>query len=144
MSLDQVQMRFATPYCIRANYDLGIEGAEATSIAAGNSADYAPASTADTRLDLSLGYLMAQTARVTGLPMTDYQKALLQLETQMPSVNLNGYQDDRRWWFWIGMDGPAKQAYDQYAILQYANLFDVQGNAAFARFENTGGQAGAA
>ena len=144
MSLDQVQMRFATPYFIWANYDLGIEGAEATSIAAGNSADYAPASTADTRLDLSLGYLMAQTARVTGLPMTDYQKALLQLETQMPSVNLNGYQDDRRWWFWIGMDGPAKQAYDQYAILQYANLFDVQGNAAFARFENTGGQAGAA
>ena len=88
-------------------------------------------------VDLSLGYLMAQTVRAAGLPLTQYQMALLQLEETMPAVNLNGYQTSGGAWFWIGQGSAASQAYDDYASLQYANLFDPAGNAAFATFERS-------
>ena len=87
--------------------------------------------------DLSLGYLMAQTVQAAGLPLTQYQQALLQLEETMPAVNLNGYMTSGGAWFWIGQESAALQAYDDYAALQYANLFDPEGNAAFATFERS-------
>ena len=140
MTLSQVQQRFETPYLICANYDVYSSSAEnASSLqgkltvhgsAQGNAGD-------GTVLDLSLGYLMAQTVQATGLPLTDYQKALLQLETTMPAVNLNGYQSSGGAWFWIGQDGPAADAYNHYATLQYANLFDPAGNTAFDRFKRS-------
>lgn len=88
-------------------------------------------------LDLSLGYLMAQTVQATGLPLTEYQKALLQIEGEMPAVNLNGYQAADGTWYWIGQDSATTPTYDAYAILQYANLFDAGGNAAFTDFERS-------
>lgn len=85
-------------------------------------------------VDLSLGYLMAQTVQAAGLPLTEYQKALLQLESEMPAVNLNGYRAADGTWYWIGQASDTTPAYDAYAILQYANLFDVGGNVAFDDF----------
>lgn len=119
LTLDQVQQRFETPYFIWANYD--VEAPDLTDENGGESS-------------LSVGYLMAQTAYAAGLPLTDFQKALLQLQTEMPAVNLNGYQDARGTWYWIGQDGPAQEAYNEYALLQYADLFDGEGNRAFDEF----------
>ena len=118
LTLDQVQQRFETPYFVWANYDV-----VAPDLGDG-SRDQA----------LSLGYLMAQTAYAAGLPLTEFQKALLQLRTEMPAVNLNGYRDAQGTWYWIGQDGPARSTYDTYALLQYADLFDPAGNAAFDAF----------
>ncbi len=117
LSLDQVQQRYETPYLVWANYDLE-----------------APDLDGSCGTDLSLGYLMAQTAYAAGLPLTEFQKALLQLQAEMPAVNLNGYRDADGTWYWIGQDGPAKEAYDAYALLQYADLFDSEGNQAFDAF----------
>ena len=141
MSLKQVQQRFATPYLIWANYD--VSGSGAGSIAAGSGVG--AASSLSDRLsvhgteyrDLSLGYLMAQAVQAADLPLTQYQKALLQLEETMPAVNLNGYLTSGGAWFWIGQGSMASQAYADYATLQYANLFDPEGNAAFATFERS-------
>lgn len=114
LTLDQVQQRFETPYFIWANYEMDAEDLEGGA--------------------LSLGYLMAQTAYAAGLPLTDFQKALLQLHGEMPAVNLNGYSDADGTWYWIGQDGPVRDAYDAYAVLQYADLFDEDGNGAFDAF----------
>lgn len=119
LTLDQVQQRFETPYFIWANYDV-----EAPDLTDENGGE----------LSLSVGYLMAQTVYAAGLPLTDFQKALLQLRTEMPAVNLNGYQDAQGNWYWIGQDGPAQEAYNEYAVLQYADLFDGEGNQAFNEF----------
>ena len=123
LSIEQVQQRFVTPYMIWANYDLPDFGSHGRG-------DGAPDATVGT----SLGYLMARTCYAAGLPLTEYQKALLALEQRMPAVNLNGYCDDTWSWSWIGQDGPASDAFGDYRIVQYANLFDADGNAAFDGF----------
>lgn len=124
LSLEQVQMRFATPYMIWANFNLDLDdrGFEA--------------------LDTSLNYLGAMTAFAAGLPLTAFQKAQLELQAQMPAVNLNGYRDAQGAWYWIGQDGPARDAYDAYEVLQYADLFDARGNGAFEEFCATEADAG--
>jgi len=111
LSIDQVQQRFAAPYFVWANYPLELPD---TPGAAGG------------ELHMSLGYLMATTAYAAGLPLSDWQKALLQLQAQMPAVNLNGYMDADGAWYWIGQDGPAAGAYSTYALLQYDMLFGAR------------------
>lgn len=107
-SLEQVQRRFSTLYFVWANYDLG----------EGLSGDV-PA-----QLDLSVGYLGTQVMYELGLPLSDMQKARLQLMEEMPATNLNGYLGLDGTWYWNGLEGPVKGAYDDYALIQYRNLFD--------------------
>ena len=121
LTLEQVQQRFETPYFIWANYDGAGEGE-------------GDVGGAPVRADMSAGYLMAQTAYAAGLPLTDFQKALLQLSTEIPAVNLNGYQGADGTWYWASQDGPARKAFEDYAFLQYADLFDAKGNSAFDAF----------
>ncbi len=123
MGLDQVQERFSTPYLIWANYDIdavaGLAGADGDALSD----------------DMSAGYLMAATAYAAGLPLTDYQKALLQLRAEMPAANLNGYRDAEGTWYWNGQESDALAAWGEYATLQYANVFDRAANpVAFERF----------
>lgn len=104
--LEGVQQRFSTQYFVWANYDLEVQDASAS------------------RLDLSVNYLGAEAVYQLGLPLSDLQKAQLFLMESMPATNLNGYCDSDYVWFWNGEDGPIKDVYDEYAILQYRNLFD--------------------
>ncbi len=117
LSLEQVQQRFETPYFIWANFEMPHEGDGAGPLS------YA---------DMSVGYLMAQTAYAAGLPLTDFQKALLQLQEEIPAVNLNGYRGADGSWYWASQDGPVREAFENYALLQYADLFDKAGNEATA------------
>lgn len=116
--LDQVQQRFETPYMIWANYDLGL--GETDGEVAG---------------DTSLNYLAARVCYAANLPLTDQQKAILQLGEDLPAVNLNGYLDASGAWHWMGDSADAGSAaadalYD-LSVLQYADLFDARGNMSF-------------
>lgn len=109
-SLEQVQRRFSTQYFVWANYDLD-----------GSHRD----SACDSTCDLSVGYLGAQTMYELSLPLSDMQKAHLRLMETMPATNLNGYFDSADgMWYWNGLDSPIKDVYDDYAFIQYRNLFD--------------------
>lgn len=127
MDLEQVQQRFSTPYLIWANYDAS-EVRQVVGFDDG-SAD------GDQQTEISAGYLMARTAYAACLPLSDYQKALLQIAEDMPAANLNGYRDAEGTWYWNGQDSDALAYWDEYATLQYANLFDRDANAeALERF----------
>lgn len=112
-SLEQVQRRFSTQYFVWANYDL---------------TDDAPSFAGDEALSgqgMSVGYLGTQVMYELGLPLSDMQKARLKLMESMPATNLNGYlQASTGTWYWNGFDSPIKDVYDEYAVIQYRNLFD--------------------
>ena len=116
MDAEQTQRRFETTWMVWSNYELDPGWLEE-----------APES-------MSLGYLGAQTAYAAGLPLTQYQKALLALEQDMPAVDLSGYMDKQGGWHWIGEPSTASAAYGWYEQMQYANLFDADGNASFRAF----------
>ncbi len=125
LTLEQVQSRFSTPYLIWANFDL-----EAVTELTGADAD-----TGTQNGLMSTGYLMAETVYAAGLPLTDYQKALLQLREELLAANLNGYCDADGTWYWNGQESDALAVWNEYALLQYANIFDRNANAtAFAAF----------
>ena len=116
MGAEQTQQRFETTWLAWSNYDLD--------------ADWA----SEVPQGMSLGYLGAQTAYLAGLPLTQYQKAVLALQQKMPAVDLSGYQDAAGTWHWIGEESGASAAYGWYEQIQYANLFDAEGNTAFDAF----------
>ena len=106
-TLEDVQHRFSTQYFVWANYDLQTQE------------DVSGVST-----DTSVCYLGTQAMYQLGLPLSDRQKAQLQLAKDMPATNLNGYCGADGTWFWNGEESPVKWAYDDYAWIQYRNLFD--------------------
>ena len=80
---------------------------------------------ASTDRGVSVGYLGARAMYELGLPLSDMQKARLKLMETMPVTNLNGYLEaSTGTWYWNGLDSPIKDAYDEYAVIQYRNLFD--------------------
>ena len=112
-SLEQVQRRFSTQYFVWANYDLASEVSSSDGIATYSNQG------------MSVGYLGAQAMYELGLPLSDMQKAHLKLMESMPATNLNGYLDAATGtWYWNGFDSPIKDIYDEFAIIQYRNLFD--------------------
>jgi hypothetical protein len=76
----------------------------------------------------STNYLAADLAQLIGMPLTDYQKAELVMQTSgMPAINALGYQDANGTWHDISetsssSSGAAKLASD-LQILQYHQLF---------------------
>lgn len=76
--------------------------------------------------DLSLNYLGANLVNIADLPLTDYQKYLLGIQAFMPALNLNGYMDASNTWYWLHEDSAVRPILDEYAVLQYANLFGTQ------------------
>lgn len=103
-----------TDYIIWANYDV-----------AGNS----QTSEED---DLSANYLGAKLMQVIGAPMSDYQKAIMQLREYIPAINATGYEDSRKRWYLhnskLAEDADAvaqkcDEALDDYAYMQYYQMF---------------------
>ncbi|MDR2715206.1 MAG: LTA synthase family protein [Coriobacteriaceae bacterium] len=108
-TLDEVQTYYCVPYMIWKNYG----GPDAGAAGAGG---------ADT--DTSLNYLGAILVQEAGLPLTAYQRFLLDTRIQMPAINLNGYQDASRTWYWIGEESDISSLFHTYAVLQHDNLFN--------------------
>lgn len=147
LGIAEGQSRFETPYLVWANYDI-----ESVADLVGGSSDEGEAASTDEGSndalsvdagDVSVGYLMAKTAYAAGLPLTDYQKALLQLSEEIPVLNLNGYCDAAGRWYRIGEESEASEAFSAYELIQHANIFDAAGNpSAFAAFADRVAQTG--
>ena len=78
---------------------------------------------------MSVNYLAAYIMREAGLPMTDYQQFLTQLQKQVPVICANTYIDaDGHYHDWkeLSSDTQNKDAVNAYNILAYNHLVDVR------------------
>ena len=97
-----------TDYMIYANYDV------------------AGTPTTGDKTDMSTNFLAADMMNMVGGPLTDYQKAeLVMHNTNMPLLNLLGYQDSHGAWYPIDgkEDSGASLQRDDLQYLQYHQLF---------------------
>lgn len=100
-TLEEEQARYTVPFAIWANYDIEEE-----------------------RIDyISANYLSTLLLEKAGLPLTGYQKFLTQLREVLPVITANIYIDaDGN--YYNSNDNPYTEQLQDYAILQYNNLFD--------------------
>lgn len=116
-TLDEVQARYHTPYFIWANKAARAKGAPTK------------VSSLGTDTITSLNYLGTMAIDAGGLPQTTQTRFLNALRKVLPAVNLNGYRDVDGVWHWFGealttdSQRAADEALDDYAIVQYDNLF---------------------
>ena len=116
-TLDEVQARYHTPYFIWANKAARSAGAPTK------------VSSLGTDTITSLNYLGTMAIDAAGLPQTTQTRFLNALRKVLPAVNLNGYRDADGVWHWFGealttdSQRAADEALDDYAIVQYDNLF---------------------
>ena len=100
-----------TDYIIWANYDV-----------AGND----QVSAQD---DLSTNYLSATLMNLIGAPLTDYQKAHLELRKTMPAINATGFEDEYHRWYLSSAsredatDANVRSARNDLWMMQYYELF---------------------
>ncbi|MBR3691056.1 MAG: LTA synthase family protein [Eggerthellaceae bacterium] len=119
MSLDELEQMYEVPYLIWANYDTGLE--------------------TGARLDTSLNYLGMNLINVAQLPLTPYLQFLESAQTSLPALNTVGYMSSDGSWHaysaeWThdehAEDFPliaeAAQTLSDYAVVQFANLFDAK------------------
>ena len=132
-SLEQTQERYEVPYMIWANYEVAAESAseaaKATALAEveeGNAEAMAKSSNVS-----SLNYLGMQLVEYTSLPLTSYQRFLLNLQGKIPAINLHGFMtEDGTWHAFEELDGDTispelAELLQDYAAVQYGNLFDT-------------------
>jgi len=100
-SLEAEQERYEVPFVIWANYDIEEEHI-----------DY-----------ISANYLSTLLLEKAGLPLTGYQKFLTQLRSVLPVITANVYIDAEGNYY-NSTDNPYAEQLQDYAILQYNNLFD--------------------
>ena len=116
-SIDEVQARYHTPYFIWANKAARTAGSPTRLSALG------------TDTITSLNYLGTMAIDAAGLPQTTHTRFLNALRKVLPAVNLNGYRDADGVWHWFGealtteSQAAADEALDDYAIVQYDDLF---------------------
>ena len=107
-TLEQLQKRYEVPYLIWANYE-------------GVSLDVE---------QVSLNYLGALTVQASGLPTSTFQTLLLETLESLPAINLRGVMTADGAWHThedvqAGLAGAeAATTLQEYAIVQYGNLFD--------------------
>ncbi len=102
----RLQDKQAVPFLLWANYDIP----EAEGIST------------------SLNFLSSLLTRTACLPMTGYQSFLWQLGETVSAVNALGYQTPDGSWYAQESDLPpaARQAVEQYKMLQYNSLFEKE------------------
>lgn len=118
MSLEELQELYEVPYLIWANYDTGLG--------------------AGTKLNTSLNYLGMNLVQSAGLPLSPYLNYLEEAQQSMPAINLNGFMTADGTWHPLtlveegavaaNIDATVSEALNtigDYAIVQYANLFDA-------------------
>lgn len=105
--IELVQNRYVTPYVVWTN-DAQLHGK-------------AGAPTAE---PTSLNYLGATTLKAAGLPLDEYFAFLSATKSEVPLINLNGYQDASGEWHYHGADSESSAAYAQLAMVEHNNLFE--------------------
>lgn len=105
--IELVQNRYVTPYVVWTN-DAQLHGK-------------AGAPTAE---PTSLNYLGATTLKAAGLPLDEYFAFLSATKSEVPLINLNGYQDASGEWHYHGADSESSAAYAQLAMVEHNSLFE--------------------
>lgn len=101
-SLENTVNQHTVPYVIWANYDMG----------------------ADTQRDMSINYLSAYLLDTIQSPMTGYQKFLLEMSQKVPLLTQFAYRGDDGALHETGEESAYSSYLNEYAILQYNNIFD--------------------
>ncbi|MDO4436776.1 MAG: LTA synthase family protein [Coriobacteriaceae bacterium] len=76
----------------------------------------------DVQAEVGAAQLAAQVLYRIGAPLSDYQKAQLVLDQQVPSVSLLGYRGADGLRYALEAESPYKEAVNQMATLQYENF----------------------
>lgn len=80
-------------------------------------------------VDLSTNYLSANLMNLIGAPLTDYQKAHIELQKVIPAINSTGFEDENQRWYLASASGDAalgeslRTARKDLATLQFLELF---------------------
>ncbi|MBM6774843.1 LTA synthase family protein [Olsenella profusa] len=96
-----------TSYLVWANYDVA------------GAADTAGAESAAGAAGTSPAYLWAQTAEAMGVPLTDYQKALLAVRAEMPELTLVGARSADGTWCALTDEDALPAVFDDLAQISY-------------------------
>ncbi len=100
-SLEDIQQRYMVPFAIWANYDIPDKN----------------------DLQISINYLAGMISEVAGIPTTPYQEFLLDMQQEIPAMNVIGYQTkDNNWHF--HSDENDNAYLKTYWNLQYNYMFD--------------------
>ena len=102
LSQEELMEKYKIPFVIWANYDIPEETIERT----------------------SLNYLYSIMADRLGLPMTGYQKYLLDLQKEVPVINTLGYWgSDGKFYDLDDESSPYYEMLGEYRIVQYNDIF---------------------
>ncbi len=102
LTSEELMEKYKVPFIVWANYDIGEETIDAT----------------------SLTYLYSQIADRLDLPMTGYQKYLLDLSEEVPVINPLGYWGaDGNFYELDDKDSPYYDLVNDYNILEYNDIF---------------------
>lgn len=110
-SLTYTQLQYQSCYALWANYPLEGSSAQATS--------NTPASSPVEKSN-SPTYLASELLYRAGFPLTDYQKAQMLTQQELPALNAFGAQDTTGTWHELDeLSGSSQQAYDNMAAMTY-------------------------
>lgn len=103
-TLDQQQQRFKIPFFIWANYDIGEEQIDCT----------------------SLNYLSSRVYQAAGIALPPYNQFLKEMEAVVPSINANGFYSLQNGCYMSFDDAVQEEQrwLDLYEVLQYNSIFD--------------------
>ena len=93
-----------TPFCIWANYDIDEQYID----------------------KLSSNYLSSLLLKISGVPMSDYNKYLLKMSKTLPVINPGGYIDNRNICYSWAEASPYSKLLKNYEKVQYNYLFDTK------------------
>lgn len=104
LTTDELQALYTVPFFIWTNYESAEEAVEIT----------------------SLNFLSSMALERAGLPLSAYDRFLLELRQEIPAINSRGYYSKSKGKFLHLEDAVGEEAewLQRYEILQYNNLFD--------------------
>ena len=117
IALEQMMVRQEVPYLIWANYSIEVD------------ADVLPSSQIASQVT-SLNFLGMRLISTIGLPLTSYHSTCLRVNDSLPAITRLGFMAiDGNWYSFDDVGGggvphETVRALSDYAVIQYANLFD--------------------
>ena len=111
LTLTQLQDLFSVPFFIWTNFDSEEEEIPIT----------------------SLNYLSSMALEKAGVPLSPYNRFLLDLEEQIPAMNARAFysKSEGKFLHYDKASGTEAEWIDKYRILQYNNMFDKTGQSKF-------------
>lgn len=100
LSTEQLADWYSTPYLIWANYDIE-----------------------EKEVDMSANYLSSYVMNLANLPLTGFNKYLLELQKSLPVISAVCYQDVQGNFYGIDEESELTELIKEYQIIQYNELF---------------------